>query len=158
VTTVGISDERPKEPRRLRRDMAKIGQLVLDRGRWNGERVVSETWIKAATAPQIKTSKRRRYARNILPPGSGPALLEPSHGVSHQVARVRPVIKHSGDRAIPPLKHGPDVRKEGIIAARVSSHTVDIRGGAVEFGPVRILQTDAEIQPWPKRRTPMAER
>src|SRR5271167_1056007 len=37
------------------RDMAKIGQLVLDRGRWNGARVVSETWIKAATAPQIKT-------------------------------------------------------------------------------------------------------
>jgi CubicO group peptidase (beta-lactamase class C family) len=37
------------------RDMAKIGQLVLDRGRWNGARVVSETWINAATAPQIKT-------------------------------------------------------------------------------------------------------
>jgi hypothetical protein len=115
VTTVGISDERPNEPRRLRRDMAKIGQLVLDRGRWNGERVVSETWIKAATAPQIKTSKRRRYARNILPPGSGPALLEPSHGVSHQVARVRPVIKHSGDRAIPPLKHGPDIYAKKVL-------------------------------------------
>ena len=54
VTTVGISDERPNEPRRLRRDMAKIGQLVLDRGRWNGERVVSETWIKAATAPRSR--------------------------------------------------------------------------------------------------------
>lgn len=40
------------------RDMAKIGQLVLDRGRWNGARVVSETWIKAATAPQIKTIYR----------------------------------------------------------------------------------------------------
>ena len=40
------------------RDMAKIGQLVLDRGRWNGVRVVSETWIKAATAPQIKTIYR----------------------------------------------------------------------------------------------------
>ena len=37
------------------RDMAKIGQLVLDRGRWNGACVVSEAWIRAATAPQIKT-------------------------------------------------------------------------------------------------------
>jgi CubicO group peptidase (beta-lactamase class C family) len=37
------------------RDMAKIGQLVLGRGRWNGAQVVSETWIDAATAPQIKT-------------------------------------------------------------------------------------------------------
>ena len=40
------------------RDMAKIGQLVLDRGRWNGAHVLSETWIKAATAPQIKTIYR----------------------------------------------------------------------------------------------------
>ena len=37
------------------RDMAKIGQLVLDHGLWKGARVVSETWITAATAPQIKT-------------------------------------------------------------------------------------------------------
>jgi hypothetical protein len=37
------------------RDMAKIGQLVLDRGCWNGARVVSENWIDTATAPQIKT-------------------------------------------------------------------------------------------------------
>jgi CubicO group peptidase (beta-lactamase class C family) len=35
--------------------MAKIGQLVLDRGQWSGVRVVSERWISAATAPQIKT-------------------------------------------------------------------------------------------------------
>ena len=43
------------------RDMAKIGQLVLDRGRWNGARVVSETWIDAATAPQIKTTQGGFY-------------------------------------------------------------------------------------------------
>jgi CubicO group peptidase (beta-lactamase class C family) len=40
------------------RDMAKIGRLVLDRGHWNGGQVVSETWINAATAPQIKTIYR----------------------------------------------------------------------------------------------------
>jgi hypothetical protein len=27
---------------------------------------------------------------------------------------------------------------------------VDVGGGSVKFGPVRILQTDPEIQPWPK--------
>jgi CubicO group peptidase (beta-lactamase class C family) len=41
--------------------MAKIGQLVLDRGRWRGTRVVSETWIDAATAPQIKTTQGSFY-------------------------------------------------------------------------------------------------
>jgi len=37
---------------RLRpRDMAKIGQLILNKGLWNGERVVSEQWIKDSIRP-----------------------------------------------------------------------------------------------------------
>ena len=43
------------------RDMAKIGQLVLDRGRWNETRVASEAWINVATAPQIKTTQGGYY-------------------------------------------------------------------------------------------------
>jgi CubicO group peptidase (beta-lactamase class C family) len=43
------------------RDMAKIGQLVLDRGRWKGEQVISEAWIDAATGPQITTSYGEPY-------------------------------------------------------------------------------------------------
>jgi CubicO group peptidase (beta-lactamase class C family) len=43
------------------RDMAKIGQLVLDRGRWKEARVVSESWINAAAAPQIKTTQGGYY-------------------------------------------------------------------------------------------------
>jgi CubicO group peptidase (beta-lactamase class C family) len=31
------------------RDMAKIGQLVLDNGSWNGEQIVSEDWIRLST-------------------------------------------------------------------------------------------------------------
>ncbi|HEX3860876.1 MAG TPA: serine hydrolase [Stellaceae bacterium] len=39
---------------RLRaRDLAKLGQLVLKRGDWNGRRIVSTAWIDQATAPQI---------------------------------------------------------------------------------------------------------
>jgi CubicO group peptidase (beta-lactamase class C family) len=37
---------------RLRpRDFLKLGQVFLDRGKWKGKRVVSESWVKAATSP-----------------------------------------------------------------------------------------------------------
>lgn len=36
-------------------DAVKLGQLIIQRGTWNGERIVSEKWIKEATSVQIKT-------------------------------------------------------------------------------------------------------
>jgi CubicO group peptidase (beta-lactamase class C family) len=34
------------------RDMAKIGQMVLDKGRWQGQQIVSEEWINLSTQEQ----------------------------------------------------------------------------------------------------------
>lgn len=34
------------------RDMARIGQMMLDRGTWNGRRIVSEAWLETSTARQ----------------------------------------------------------------------------------------------------------
>jgi CubicO group peptidase (beta-lactamase class C family) len=37
-------------------DAAKLGQLFLDGGRWNGQQVVSEQWVEIATSPLVQTS------------------------------------------------------------------------------------------------------
>ena len=44
--------------RLLPRDMAKFGLLYLQGGRWRGQQVVPETWVKASTSAQAKVSDR----------------------------------------------------------------------------------------------------
>ena len=41
-------------------DMAKIGQLCLNGGTWNGERIISEEWLREMTVPRIVESDRFR--------------------------------------------------------------------------------------------------
>jgi len=44
------------------RDMAKIGQLFLQRGRWEDRRILSETWIQTATKAHVgRTVNRDHY-------------------------------------------------------------------------------------------------
>ena len=38
------------------RDLLKLGQLVLDQGRWNGEQVISQRWIEDSTAFHLPQS------------------------------------------------------------------------------------------------------
>lgn len=43
------------------RDMAKFGQLYLDRGVWQGERVLPATWVDASFAARAETDFDSRY-------------------------------------------------------------------------------------------------
>jgi CubicO group peptidase (beta-lactamase class C family) len=45
------------------RDMAKLGQVYLDDGRWRGRSIVSRDWIDAALAPHIEAPKPRAPTR-----------------------------------------------------------------------------------------------
>jgi CubicO group peptidase (beta-lactamase class C family) len=47
---------------RLRpRDLAKLGQLFLNEGSWNGKRVVSTTWLQESIEPRFTGSYGNRY-------------------------------------------------------------------------------------------------
>ena len=51
------------------RDMAKIGQLMLNKGKWNGEQIVSEEWIEKITTTVTPTETvNERYGRNESSP------------------------------------------------------------------------------------------
>jgi len=43
------------------RDLARIGQLVLQRGRWNGTQVVPADWIDASLQPHVDTGDGLQY-------------------------------------------------------------------------------------------------
>lgn len=40
------------------RDWARLGQLMLQRGQWNGQTLIDADWIDAATAPNLSTNER----------------------------------------------------------------------------------------------------
>jgi hypothetical protein len=42
-------------------DMAKIGRLLLNNGKWNGTQVVSEDYIRKATGEQVQFSDKKGY-------------------------------------------------------------------------------------------------
>ena len=45
-------------------DMMKLGILYLQKGRWNGEQILSEKWVKAAGSKQIDTGSRNLWNRD----------------------------------------------------------------------------------------------
>ncbi len=47
------------------RDMAKIGYLYLNNGKWNGEQIISEKWINESTQAHINPRGRREYGYYI---------------------------------------------------------------------------------------------
>jgi CubicO group peptidase (beta-lactamase class C family) len=43
------------------RDLLKLGQLFLNKGTWNGTRVISEEWVRASTRPHARVDEDTEY-------------------------------------------------------------------------------------------------
>jgi CubicO group peptidase (beta-lactamase class C family) len=43
------------------RDLAKIGQLYLQKGRWKGSQIVSEAWVEGSVAQQVRVNESVSY-------------------------------------------------------------------------------------------------
>lgn len=52
------------------KDMAKLGQLYLDEGAWEGRRIVSADWVREATSFHIETRHPETLAGPAGPPGN----------------------------------------------------------------------------------------
>lgn len=76
-------------------DMAKIGQVVLDGGRWQGQQVVSEEWIEESTRIAVGPETERYgylWRRLETPPGAGVGDVITAAGFGSQFIHVVPAL------------------------------------------------------------------
>lgn len=68
----------------LPRDVAKLGLLFLNQGKWNGQQIVPAEWLKAATRSHIKTggpgTSDYGYGWRVPPPGNAVAFEASGRG------------------------------------------------------------------------------
>ncbi len=92
----------PRDPQRishgfgnlhlLPRDMARLGQLFLDQGRWQGRQVVPAAWVEEATRRHLKTGGpgTSDYGYGWRMPASGsPVTFEASGRGGQQISILR---------------------------------------------------------------------
>jgi CubicO group peptidase (beta-lactamase class C family) len=76
------------------RDLATIGQLVLDNGEWRGRRVVSEHWIRVMTTARVSVSRGFGYGYQwwLLPPQAGIGAVTFAWGWGDQFLFIVPAL------------------------------------------------------------------
>ncbi|GLR19043.1 serine hydrolase domain-containing protein [Portibacter lacus] len=75
-------------------DLAKIGTLMLNDGKWNGEQIVSESWVKVSTSPVVHANdkSKRGYGYQWWVPehSEGESKIYGGNGYGGQYVMVSP--------------------------------------------------------------------
>ncbi len=74
----------------LPRDMAKLGVLYLNGGRWDGRQIIPADWVNAATTSKIKTGGARDYGYGWWIPAAGGLIPYEASGRGGQQISVMP--------------------------------------------------------------------
>ena len=77
------------------RDMVKLDQLMLQRGRWNGRQVLPETWVGESTRAHVQASGRVSQGYGYqwwVPPADGHAAFA-AFGHGGQLIEVVPDLE-----------------------------------------------------------------
>ena len=53
------------------RDLAKVGSIHLNEGRWNGRQIISPAWIQESTGPHLTTEISESFPRFVRKAGYG---------------------------------------------------------------------------------------
>jgi CubicO group peptidase (beta-lactamase class C family) len=73
-------------------DLAKLGVLFLDHGRWGGKQVVPEKWVEESTSPDTGDNRRWRRA----------AAWKQAHGYYKYLwSMARPTRGRTSSKALP---------------------------------------------------------
>ena len=73
-------------------DLAKIGLLYINDGRWNGQQLMSSDWVKESLTPRIDAGEGFQYGYQwwLLPHGSPPRLAWLARGMGGQRLMIFP--------------------------------------------------------------------
>src|SRR5579885_562605 len=132
---------------RLRTDMTRI----LSGRRFNTVSREGARVVVGRTVPSPPTRRRAgpRYATV--------AIRDP-RCLAAELACSRDADLPSGSRRASPLEREGAVEVERVVLACVAAGSVEVRGSAVEVVEQRILQAEANVQPWPPAWAAVTER
>ncbi|MEQ9300080.1 MAG: serine hydrolase [Cyclobacteriaceae bacterium] len=73
-------------------DLAKIGYLMLNEGQWDGQQIVSKTWVAASTSPLVTVNEWVAYGYQWWVPGhkDGQSEVFAGNGYGGQFVMVAP--------------------------------------------------------------------